>query len=87
MLLDLSECPVTIIMIIMMMIIIIIINTRITRVHNFVNPWYEERRELGHARLISQSDGEPAALVAAVRDKVIADRRVEQSVCEISPTG
>ena len=31
--------------------------------------------ELGHARLIIQSDGEPAilALVAAVRDKVIAD--------------
>ena len=31
--------------------------------------------ELGHVRLIIQSDGEPAilALVAAVRDKVIAD--------------
>ena len=41
--------------------------------------------ELGHARLIIQSDGEPAilALVSAVRDKVIADGKAEQITCQV----
>ena len=45
--------------------------------------------ELGHARLVVQGDGELAilALVAAFRDKVIADGRAEQIVCPISPRG
>ena len=45
--------------------------------------------ELGHARLFIQSDGESAilALVLAVRDKVIADGKAEQIVCQISPRG
>ena len=45
--------------------------------------------ELGHVRLIIQSDGEPAilALVAAVRDKVIADGKAEQITCQTSPKG
>ena len=43
--------------------------------------------ELGHARKIIQSDGEPAilALVAAVRDRVIADGRAEQIKLQVSP--
>ena len=42
--------------------------------------------EWGHARLIIQSDGEPAilALVAAVRHKVIADGEAEQITCLVS---
>ena len=42
-----------------------------------------------HARLIIQSDGEPAilALVAAVRHKVIADGEAEQITCLVSPKG
>ena len=45
--------------------------------------------EQGHARLIIQSDGEPAilALDAAVRDKVIADGEAEQITCPVSPKG
>ena len=45
--------------------------------------------ELGHARVIIQSDGQPAilALVAVVRDKVIADGRTKQVVCQIPPKG
>ena len=41
------------------------------------------------ASRIIQSDGEPAipALVAAVRDKVTADRKAEQITCEASPKG
>ena len=44
--------------------------------------------ELGHVRLIIQSAGEPAilALVAAVRDKVIADGKAEQ-ITWVSPKG
>ena len=45
--------------------------------------------ELGHTRVIIQSDGQPAilALVAVVRDKVIADGRTKQVVCQIPPKG
>ena len=45
--------------------------------------------ELGHARLIIQSDGEPAilALVAAVRDKVTAYGKAEHITCQVSPKG
>ena len=45
--------------------------------------------EQGHARLIIESDGEPAilALVAAVRHKVIADGEAEQITCLVSPKG
>ena len=45
--------------------------------------------ELGHARLIIQSDGEPAilALVSAVRDKVIVDGKAEQITCQVSLKG
>ena len=43
--------------------------------------------ELGHAWLILQSDGEPSlvALLNAVRDRVIANGRAEQVVCQASP--
>ena len=45
--------------------------------------------EIGHIRLIIQSDGEPdiLALVAAVRDKIITDGRTEQITCRVSPKG
>ena len=45
--------------------------------------------ELGHARLIIQSDGQTAipALVSAVRDTVIADGEAEQITCQVSPKG
>ena len=45
--------------------------------------------ELGHARFIIQSDGEPAilSLVAAVRDMVIADGKAEQIIRQVSPKG
>ena len=45
--------------------------------------------ELGHVQLIIQGDGEPAilALVAAVRDKVIADGKAQQITCQTSPKG
>ena len=45
--------------------------------------------ELGHVRVIIQSDGEPSilALVAAVRDKVVADAKAEQITCHASPKG
>ena len=45
--------------------------------------------ELGHARLVVQGDGELAilALVAAFRDKVNADGKAEQIVCQTSPKG
>ena len=44
---------------------------------------------LGHARLIIQSDGAPAilALVAAVKNKIIADGKAEQITCQVSPKG
>ena len=46
-------------------------------------------RELGHHRLILQTDGEPAlmALSHAVRDRVIADGRAQQVTCQVSPVG
>ena len=43
--------------------------------------------ELGHARLIIQSDGETAILALVARDKVIADGKAEQITCQVSPKG
>ena len=42
----------------------------------------------GHARLIIQSDGEPAFLLSFLlsETEVIADGRADQTVCQISPT-
>ena len=46
-------------------------------------------RELGHHRVILQSDGEPGilAFAHAVRDRVIADGRAQQVTCQASPVG
>ena len=46
-------------------------------------------RELGHARVIVQTDGEPAlvAFANAARDRIIADGIVDQLSTQVSPVG